>query len=139
MSLTNQYVITNMRDYWQEVNLTVPYHFFVADWDVEQTVVAYAKDANGAEGGVGALAIKPVDYSDINELKEYVDAVNNATPKAAAKSLVIAEEATPTIECIWSEEVGAPRAGYVKHHEIEPLAIVESDLMVVKQIKSFQL
>ena len=51
----------------------------------------------------------------------------------------IAEEATPTIECIWSEEVGAPRAGYVKHHEIEPLAIVESDLMVVKQIKSFQL
>ena len=139
VSLTNQYIITNMRDYWQEVNLTVPYHFFVADWDVEQTVVAYAKDANGAEGGVGALAIKPVDYRDINELKEYVDAVNNAAPKAAAKSLVIAEESTPTIECIWSEEVGAPRAGYVKHHEIEPLAIVESDLMVVKQIKSFQL
>lgn len=132
-------IISDMRGYWQEVNLTVPYHFFVADWDVDQTVVAYAQDANGAEAGVGALGVKPVSAGDINELKEYVDAVNNATPKAAAKSLVIAEESAPAIECIWSEEVGAPRAGYVKHHEVEPLAVAESDLMVVKHIKSFQL
>lgn len=79
VTLTNQYIISNMLGYWQEVNLTVPYHFFVADWDVDQTVVAYAKDANGREAGVGALAIKPVEYGDINELKGYVDAVNNAS------------------------------------------------------------
>ncbi len=138
-SLRDQYIISEMREYWQEVNLTVPYHFFVAEWDVEQSVVAYAKDANGAEGGVGKLGVTPKSAGDIEELKGYVEAVNAATPKAASKSLVIAEDSTPVIECIWSEEVGAPRAGFVKHHEVEPLAIVESDLMVVKRIKSFQL
>lgn len=138
-ALPDRYIISEFRDYWQEVNLSVPYHFFVAQWDVEQTVVAYAKDANGYEGGVGLLAVKPVSAGDINELKGYVDAVNNATPKAMAKSLVIAENDTPTMECIWAEEVGAPRAGYVKYHEVEPLADVESDIVVVKRIKSFLL
>ena len=85
------------------------------------------------------MAVKPVSAGDINELKGYVDAVNNATPKAMAKSLVIAENDTPTMECIWAEEVGAPRAGYVKYHEVEPLADVESDIVVVKRIKSFLL
>ena len=138
-ALPDRYIISEFRDYWQEVNLSVPYHFFVAQWDVEQTVVAYAKDTNGYEGGVGLLAVKPVSAGDINELKGYVDAVNNATPKAMAKSLVIAENDTPTMECIWAEEVGAPRAGYVKYHEVEPLADVESDIVVVKRIKSFLL
>lgn len=134
VTLTNQYVIANMRGYWQEVNLTVPYHFFVADWDVDQTVVAYAQDADGAEAGVGALAVKPVSAGDIEELRGYVDAVNNATPKAAAKSLVIADDAL-FMECVWSEEVGAPRAGFVKYHEVEPLKSVDSDIMEVKVIK----
>ena len=139
VSLTNQYIISNMRGYWQQVsNLNVPYHFFVADWDVEQTVVAYATDANGAEAGVGALAVKPVEYRDINELKDYVDAVNVA-PVAMPQSLVVNNVAEPTIECIWSEEVGAPRAGFVKHHEVEPLPVAESDIITVEVIKSFAL
>ncbi len=139
VTLTDQYIISNMRGYWQEVNLTVPYHFFVADWDVDQTVVAYAQDANGAEAGVGALAIKPVEYGDINELKDYVDAVNNATP-AMAQTLAFGDMAEPSLTCVWSEEVGAPRAGYVKYHEVEPLQIVtKSDIVTVKVVKSFAL
>ncbi len=139
VALTNQYIIANMRGFWQEVNLTVPYHFFVAQWDIEQTVVSYAKDANGREAGVGALAVKPVSSRDINELKEYVDAVNNATPKALAQSVVIRESVEPMIECVWSEEVGAPRAGFVKYHEVEPLPVVASDIISVQVIKSFAL
>lgn len=140
-ALPHRYIISEFRDYWQEVNLTVPYHFFVADWDMEQTVLAYAQDANGHEAGVGLLAVKPVDSGDINELKEYVDAVNNATPKAAAKSLVYDEVANaPVMECVWSEEVGAPRAAEVIYHEVEPLAVaVESDVLCVKTVKSFAL
>ena len=139
VTLTNQYIISNMRGYWQEItNLTVPYHFFVADWDIEQTVVAYAKDANGAEAGVGALAIKPVEYGDINELKGYVDAVNNATP-AVAQTLAFGDMAEPSLTCVWSEEVGAPRAGYVKYHEVEPLQAAQSDIVTVKVVKSFAL
>ena len=139
VTLTNQYIISNMRGYWQEItNLTVPYHFFVADWDIEQTVVAYAQDTNGAEGGVGALAIKPVEYGDINELKGYVDAVNNATP-AVAQTLAFGDMAEPSLTCVWSEEVGAPRAGYVKYHEVEPLQAAQSDIVTVKVVKSFAL
>ncbi len=138
VSLTDQYIISNMRDYWQEVNLTVPYHFFVADWDIEQTVVAYAQDADGAEAGVGALAVKPVEYGDINELKGYVDAVNNATP-AVAQALAFGDMAEPSLTCVWSEEVGAPRAGYVKYHEVEPLQVAQSDIVTVKVVKSFAL
>ncbi len=138
VTLTNQYIISNMLGYWQEVNLTVPYHFFVADWDVEQTVVAYAQDANGREAGVGALAVKPVEYGDINELKGYVDAVNNATP-AMAQTLALSDVIEPSLTCVWSEEVGAPRAGYVKYHEVEPLQSIESDVMSLSVVKSFAL
>ena len=140
-ALPHRYIISEFRDYWQDVNLTVPYHFFVADWDMEQTVLAYAQDANGHEASVGLLAVKPVDSGDINELKGYVDEVNNATPKAAAKSLVYDEVAdAPAMECVWSEEVGAPRAAEVIYHEVEPLAVaVESDVLSVKTVKSFAL
>lgn len=139
-ALSARYIIANMRGYWQEVNTTVPYHFFVAEWDVEQTVVSYAQDANGAEGGVGLLAVKPVNSGDIEELKGYVDEVNNATPKAVAKSLVYDEVEAPVLDCVWSEEVGAPRAGFVKHHEVEPLAATfESDILSVEVVKGFAL
>ena len=139
VSLADRYIISNLRGYWQDVNLSVPYHFFVADWDIEQTVVAYAQDANGNEGGVGSLMVKPVTPGNIEELRGYVDAVNAATPSAnaLAASLVYEENAkTPTIECVWSEEVEAPRAAKVIKHEVEPLTI-ESDIVLVKRIKSF--
>lgn len=137
VGLSDQYIIASFRGYWQSVNLTVPYHFFVAEWDAEQTVVSYAQDANGSEGKVARLAVKPVTPGDIEELKGYVDAVNDATPKAFAKSLVIAEDAEPTLECTWSEAVGAPRAAKVTYHEVEPLA-TQSDLIEVKVIKTFR-
>ena len=140
VALSARYVIANMRGYWQDVNLAVPYHFFVAKWDIDQTVVSYAQDANGAEGGVGALAVAPKSAGDINELKGYVDEVNNATPKAAVKSLVYDEVEAPVLDCIWSEEVGAPRAGFVKHYEVEPFeAALESDILSVKVVKCFAL
>jgi hypothetical protein len=138
-SLSARYIISELRGYWESVNLTVPYHFFVADWDLEHTIVAYAQDANGREGGVDCAMVKPVTPGDINELKGYVDAVNNATPsaKALAASLVYEEESkTPTLECVWSEEVEAPRAAKVIKHEVEPIAL-ESDVLSLSIIKSF--
>ena len=137
-ALSDRYIIANMRGYWQEVNLSVPYHFFVANWDVDQTVVSYAQDANGAEGGVGKLAVKPTSYDDIEELRGYVDEVNNAMPKAA-KSLVYNEVEAPVLDCVWSEEVGAPRSAKVTYYEVEPLEVAESDVLSVKVVKGFAL
>ena len=52
-------------------------------------------------------------------------------------SLVINENSEPTLECTWSEAVGAPRAAKVTRHEVEPLA-TQSDLIEVKVIKTFR-
>jgi hypothetical protein len=134
--LSDRYIISEFRGYWQQLtNLNVPYHFFVAEWDMEQTVLAYAQDANGHEAKVARMGVKPVSSGDIEELRGYVDAVNAAAPKALAESMVIAEVAEPTMECIWSEEVGAPRAAQVIYHDVEPLQTVASDLVKVKAFR----
>lgn len=136
----DQYIISEYRGYWNEVeSLTVPYYFFIAQWDIDQTVVSYAQDANGAEGKVARLPIKPNEVNDIAELRAYVEEYNNAiTPVAPAKSMVVATENTPIIECIWSEEVGAPRDAEVTYHKVEP-ATIANDLVSIKVIKSFHI
>ena len=138
-SMADRYIISEFRGYWQELaSLAVPYHFFIAEWDLAQTVVAYAQDANGHEAKVAKLGVTPTSSNDIEELRGYVDAVNNAQPKALSKSLVVAEDAMPTMECIWSEAVGAPRAAEVIYHEVEPLMSVESDLVRVKVVSGLR-
>ena len=137
--LSDRYIISEFRGYWQQLSsLEVPYHFFVADWDMEQTVVAYAQDQNGHEAKVARMGVTPVSAGDIEELRGYVEAVNYASAQAVAKSMVIAEVAEPTMECIWSQEVGAPRAGVVTYHEVEPLQAVASDLVKVGAIQNFR-
>lgn len=138
-NLSDQYIIASFRNYWNEVeSLMVPYYFFIAEWDVERTILAYAQDANGAEGKVARLGVTPNSYNDnIEELRALVEECNNATPKALSKSLVVAND-EPTIECTWSEAVGAPRSAEVTYHEVEPLT-VESDLVRVKVVKRFHI
>ena len=139
-SLADRYIISEFRGYWQALtSLSVPYHFFIGEWDVDQTIVAYAQDANGNEAGVGRLGVTPVSAGDIEELRSYVDAVNNAAPSAMVKSLVVNNVAEPTMECLWSESVGAPRAAQVVYHEVEPLQSVASDVMALGFVKSFSL
>ena len=138
-ALSDRYIISEFRGYWQQLSsLEVPYHFFVAEWDMEQTVVAYAQDQNGHEAKVARLGVKPVSAGDIEELRGYVDAVNNASAQTVAKSMVIAEVAEPTMECIWSQEV-EPISGFeVIYHEVDfDVATVDSDLVEVKVVKSF--
>ena len=138
-SLSDRYIISEFRGYWSEIsNLTVPYEFFIAEWDIDQTIVSYAVDANGAEGSVAKMAIKPQNGGDIDELRAYVEERNNATPTALRQSLVINNEvATPAMECIWNEEVGTFRGAEVIYHEVEALELPASDLVTVKAIKSF--
>ena len=140
VSLADRYIISEFYGYWSEVtNLSVPYEFFIAEWDIDQTVVSYAKDANGAEGKVGKLAVKPSsEIGDIEELRTLVDERNNATPKAMCQSIVVNNEvAEPSMECIWNEEVGTFHGAEVIYHEVEALELPASDLVNVSVIKSF--
>ena len=137
-ALSDRYIISEFRGYWSEItNLDAPYEFFIGEWDIDQTVVSYAQDANGAEGKVARLGVKPVQTNDIEELRAYVNERNGASASAVRQSLVVNEAAAPTMECIWNEEVGTFRGAEVIYHEVEALELPASDLMTVKAIKSF--
>ena len=137
-ALSDCYIISEFRGYWSEItNLDAPYEFFIGEWDIDQTVVSYAQDANGAEGKVGKVGVKPVQTNDIEELRAYVNERNGASASAVRQSLVVNEAAAPTMECIWNEEVGTFRGAEVIYHEVEALELPASDLMTVKAIKSF--
>lgn len=139
--LADRYILSEFRGYWNQLrSLDVPYEFMVADWDIDQTIVAYAQDAKGTEGQVCRFGIKPSGIGeDIELLKGYVKAVNDAVAQPA-KSMVFADKSVePTMECIWSEEVGAPRAAKVTYHEVEPLTKPVSDVMSLGFVKSFAL
>ena len=137
-ALSDRYIISEFRGYWSEItNLDAPYEFFIGEWDIDQTVVSYAQDANGAEGKVGKVGVKPVQVNDIEELRAYVNERNGASASAVRQSLVVNEAAAPTMECIWNEEVGTFRGAEVIYHEVEALELPASDLMTVKAIKSF--
>ena len=137
-ALSDRYIISEFRGYWSEItNLDAPYEFFIGEWDIDQTVVSYAQDANGAEGKVARLGVKPVQVNDIEELRAYVNERNGASASAVRQSLVVNEAAAPTMECIWNEEVGTFRGAEVIYHEVEALELPASDLMTVKVVKSF--
>ena len=137
-TLSDRYIISEFRGYWSEVaSLSVPYEFFIAEWDIDQTVVSYAEDANGAEGKVARLGIKPSEAGDIEELRAYVQERNGAIPAAVRQSVVVAETSAPTMECIWSEEVPTFRGAEVTYHEVEALQLPASDLVSVAVVKGF--
>ena len=137
-ALADRYIISEFRGYWSEIaNLNVPYEFFIAEWDIEQTIVSYAQDAEGREGKVARMGVTPSQVGDIEELRAYVEERNNATVSAMCQSLVVNDDvAAPSMECIWNEEVGTFRGAEVIYHEVEPLEMPESDLVKVPFIKS---
>ena len=138
-ALADRYILSEFYGYWSEItNLSAPHEFFIAEWDIDQTVVSYAEDANGAEGKVGKLAVKPSQINDIEELRAYVEERNATAAKAMCQSLVVDYDAVaPTMECIWAEEVAPLRGAEVIYHEVEALALPASDLVSVAVVKGF--
>ena len=76
-SITDAQILSELIGYWMDVKLEVPYSFFLANWDVDQTVVAYGEDAEGRAGHVSRLLVKPTTSNDIEELRGYVDVISN--------------------------------------------------------------
>ena len=139
-ALADRYIISEFRGYWSEVaSLSVPYEFFIAEWDIEQTIVSYAQDANGSEGKVARCGITPSQPGDIEELRAYVQERNEAAALSVVpQSLVVDYDAVaPTMDCIWAEEVAPLRGAEVTYHEVEALEMPASDLVSVAVVKSF--
>lgn len=77
--------------YWVTLNLDEPYSFHVGNWDEAAFLYAYAKDANGVEGGVARCSVTPsvLDTGTMEELQEYYDKAMGTDATAAPMSLVI--------------------------------------------------
>ena len=137
-ALADRYIISEFRGYWSEIkNLSVPYEFFIAEWDIEQTIVSYAQDAEGREGKVARIGVTPSQVGDIEELRAYVEERNSAAVAAMCQSIVVNNEAAPAFECIWGEEVAPLRGAEVIYHEVEALALPAGDLVNVAVVKGF--
>ena len=137
-ALADRYIISEFRGYWSEIkNLNVPYEFFIAEWDIEQTIVSYAQDAEGREGKVARMGVTPSQVSDIEELRAYVEERNSAAVAAMCQSIVVNNDAAPAFECIWGEEVAPLRGAEVVYHEVEALALPAGDLVNVAVVKGF--
>lgn len=104
------------KEYWGFVTIAQPYAFYIADWDYEQTALAYCIDKQGNVGALGRLytCAKAEDKSDIQELINLVNELNAAQKShfEMPVSIVVNENTgiTLTIEEITPDVVDVPAA-----------------------------
>ena len=85
--------------YWNQMDMTQPYSFFVLNWEEDNTVVSYAEDA---AGNLGALARKLIrataqEKGNIDDLKALVDELNSKTRTTLCAASVEFTEAKPKV------------------------------------------
>lgn len=83
---SDSYLWGEAAQYWKSVKTSEPYSFYVAEWDLAQTALAYAVDNNGLPGGIGRLYTMPTadNKGDIADLKALVDELNAASKQSFA-------------------------------------------------------
>lgn len=137
---SDQYIISELKGYWDTLSLTVPYNFYVAEWDIAQTALAYAQDANGNEGKVGRLAVTPKQKTgEVAELMAYVEAVagNTVDSHKSSKSIVYSTvNIDPTMECVWSEKVEFAESKIVR--EVGELPVFVGDIEALTAARSLR-
>ena len=86
--------------YWDTCKVASPYTFYLVDWNVAQTALTYATDADGKAGVIGRLYTMPTaeNKSNIDELRALVNSLNTASKSAIYKpeSVVFGGEILPT-------------------------------------------
>ena len=93
-SFSDSYIWGEAAKYWKSIKTSEPYSFYVAEWDLAQTALAYAVDSNGLPGGIGRLYTMPTaeNKGDIAELKALVDELNAASKSFALPQSVVYHE-----------------------------------------------
>jgi hypothetical protein len=106
---------TDASQYWDAVTIAQPYAFYVADWDYEQTALAYCVDKQGNPGGIGRLYTCPTaeNKGDIEELRKLVNELNAAQKShfSVPASIVVNENGGLTLSAVKiSSEVNVAEA-----------------------------
>lgn len=87
-------IMEYLRYYWEGVSLEQPYTFFLSSWQAEQTVFAYALDADGGMGSISRFLLNPTaeEKGNIEDLIALVNELNSqATSTAAVASVADVE------------------------------------------------
>ena len=78
--------------YWSTCSVNQPYTFYLVDWNVEQTALAYATDNSGKVGTIGRLLTLPTadNKGDIEELRELYNSLKETRSSGVElKSVVV--------------------------------------------------
>ena len=121
-------IMDYLKFYWQSINMTQPYSFFLIDWEVEQTAFAYALDANGGQGGVDRLLLNcaEADKTDISVLFDLVAEVYGTSSATASVASLNVKEAA-----------GKPRVTVIEKDTVEKtMTAVKSAPSVANTLKS---
>jgi hypothetical protein len=134
------YINDMLKFHWDQVSLSQPYSFFVTTWQMEQTVFAYAEDANGGKGALGRflLCATAEDKGSIDDLKALVDELNGQSKAASAMSSVNAGEVVsgkPIVSAKQKETVStdimssSPAIPYVEQKTIKTGNLMQLDFV----------
>ena len=136
------YINEMLKFYWDGVSLQQPYSFFVTTWQMEQTVFAYAEDANGGKGALGRFLLCPTaeEKGNIEDLKALVAELNGQSKAASAPASVNTREVVtgkPVVTVREKAETVSVEPSPMVARPVEEMALRAGNLMQLNYVPSF--
>ena len=136
------YINEMLKFYWDGVSLQQPYSFFVTTWQMEQTVFAYAEDANGGKGALGRFLLCPTaeEKGNIEDLKALVAELNGQSKAASAPASVNTREVVtgkPVVTVRKKAETVSVEPSPMVARPVEQMALRAGNLMQLNYVPSF--
>lgn len=136
------YINEMLKFYWDGVSLQQPYSFFVTTWQMEQTVFAYAEDANGGKGALGRFLLCPTaeEKGNIEDLKALVAELNGQSKAASAPASVNTREVVtgkPVVTVREKAETVSVEPSPMVARPVEQMALRTGNLIQLNYIPSF--
>jgi hypothetical protein len=136
------YINEMLKFYWDGISLQQPYSFFVTTWQMEQTVFAYAEDANGGKGALGRFLLCPTaeEKGNIEDLKALVAELNGQSKAASAPASVNTREVVtgkPVVTVREKAETVSVEPSPMVARPVEQMALRAGNLMQLNYVPSF--
>lgn len=136
------YINEMLKFYWDGVSLQQPYSFFVTTWQMEQTVFAYAEDANGGKGALGRFLLCPTaeEKGNIEDLKALVAELNGQSKAASAPASVNTREVVtgkPVVTVREKAETVSVEPSPMVARPVEQMALRTGNLLQLNYVPSF--
>ncbi len=136
------YINEMLKFHWDVVSLQQPYSFFVTTWQMEQTVFAYAEDANGGKGALGRFLLCPTaeEKGNIEDLKALVAELNGQSKAASAPASVNTREVVtgkPVVTVREKAETVSVEPSPMVARPVEQMALRTGNLLQLNYVPSF--